>query len=161
VNIFREISFLHGNTKGAIFLIGFRTASYFSQTKILRVIGFPLRVAYRLLFQWILGIDIPEGTKIGAGVNIFHGHGLVVHSATLIGEYVTLRQNTTIGTAKPNGGSPILGNHVDVGANVVIIGDIMIGNNAVIAAGSVVIHSIPEDVVVAGNPAKIVRYLVK
>jgi putative colanic acid biosynthesis acetyltransferase WcaB len=57
-----------------------------------------------------------------------------------------------------SGPSPILGDRVDVGSNAVILGDISIGSDVVIGAGSVVIRDVPDRAVVAGNPAKILYY---
>lgn len=53
--------------------------------------------------------------------------------------------------------SPIIGDNVTLGANVVIIGDITIGNNVIVGAGSVVTKSIPDNCIVVGNPARILR----
>src|SRR5690606_27498357 len=92
-------------------------------------------------------------------LNIFHGQGLVINSDVVIGNYVTLRHNTTIGSAHESGLCPIISDHVEVGANVVIIGNIKIGENSKIAAGSVVIKDVPSNVLVAGNPAVIKKYL--
>lgn len=118
-----------------------------------------MRAFYTIFIQWILGIDIPDTTTIGRGFNVFHGQGLIISNKTKIGDNVIVRQNTTIGNAKPNGGCPIIGNNVDIGANSVVIGEIVIGDNSIIAAGSVVIRDVPPNVVVAGNPAKIVKEL--
>jgi serine acetyltransferase len=54
---------------------------------------------------------------------------------------------------------PVIGNNVTVGSNVVIIGDITIGDHVLIGAGSVVIKDVPSNCVIAGNPAKIIRRL--
>jgi len=76
----------------------------------------------------------------------------------VMGENCTLRNGTTIGHKQlANGsmsGSPRIGNNVDIGANVCIIGDITIGDNVVIGAGSVVVKDVPSNCVVVGNPAK-------
>lgn len=147
------------NTKGIIFLVCFRVSSFFSRNLVLKVLGFPIRVLYKIIVQWFLGTDIPDTTKIGSGLNVYHGQSLIIHSNTLIGENVTIRHNTTIGVAKDNGGCPKIGNDVNIGANSVIIGDITIGENSIIAAGSVVIKDVPPFSVVAGNPAKVIKYI--
>lgn len=147
------------NTKGLIFILAFRTSSFFTKNAILRLIGFPIRLCYKVFIQWILGIDVPDTTSIGRNFNVFHGSGLVIHSDAVIGQNVTVRHNTTIGNARENGGCPQIGNNVNIGANSVIIGDIRIGINSIIAAGSVVIGDVPASVVVAGNPAVVVKQL--
>lgn len=69
---------------------------------------------------------------------------------------------TTIGNALHgrNDLVPTIGNNVSLGANVTIIGDICIGNNVIIGAGSVVVKDVPDNCVIAGNPAKIIKLLV-
>lgn len=159
MNIFKEIKLINGNTKGIFFLFIFRISAFLSRNLFLRVVGFPIRLSYSFFIQWILGIDIYDTTSIGEGFNVYHGQGLVINRTTKIGNNVIVRHNTTIGVAKKGGKSPVIGNKVDIGANVVIIGDINIGENAVIAAGSVVIKDVPPNTIVAGNPATIVKYI--
>ena len=76
-----------------------------------------------------------------------------------IGKRCAFLQNTTFGNKLKNGElvRPYLENNVVVGANVVCIGDVHIGNNVRIGAGSVVTKSIPDNCVVVGNPARIIR----
>lgn len=150
---------MSGNTKGSLFNFCFKCSSFFTKNSILKIIGLPVRISYRIFIQYILGIDIPDTTRIGKNFNVYHGQGLVINNTSVIGDNVTVRHNTTIGNARPNGGCPIIGNNVEIGANSVLIGEIKIGNNSIIAAGSVVIKNVPENVVVAGNPAKIVKNL--
>ncbi len=147
------------NTKGLFFILIFRISNLFSQNLILNIIGFPVRIVYRLLIQWLLGIDIPDNTLIGKGLAVYHGMGLVINHKTIIGKNVTLRHNTTIGNAKSGGKCPIIEENVNIGANCVIIGDIKIGKNSIIGAGSVVINSIPPNCVAVGNPARVIKVL--
>ncbi|EKB51326.1 serine O-acetyltransferase [Cecembia lonarensis] len=158
-SIISEIKNLSGNTKGIFFLLFFRTSAYIAKRKLLRILFFWFRVLYKFIIQWNLGIDIPDTVKIGKNFRVYHGMGLVIHENTVIGEHVTLRHNTTIGLKKENGKAPLIGNNVDIGANAVIIGEIKIGDNSIVAAGSVVISDIPSNVIVAGNPARIVKEL--
>nr|WP_315199405.1 DapH/DapD/GlmU-related protein [uncultured Flavobacterium sp.] len=153
----KEIKELKGNSKGVIFIIFFRLSNFFTKSKFLKILGFPIRIVYKILFQWILGIDIDDSTKIGFGFNVYHGQSLIINRDTIIGNNVTVRHNTTIGIAKEGGNCPIIGDNVTIGANAVVIGDIKIGNNSVIGAGSVVIRNVPENSVVVGNPAKIIK----
>lgn len=76
------------------------------------------------------------------------------------GKGVYLRQGVTVGSnGKPKTRNPILGENIKFGANSIVIGPITIGNNVTIAAGAVVTKDIPDNCVVAGVPAKIIRNL--
>lgn len=121
----------------------------------------PLRVIYQILIEWILGIEIPWDTDIGHSLQLQHGHGLVINHRTTIGHNCVLRHTTTIGNKKNADGSysaaPIIGNHVDIGCHVVILGAVKIGDRAVIGAGSVVLKDVPAGGIVVGNPARLIR----
>ena len=78
-------------------------------------------------------------------------------NAESIGDNFSCIHCTTLG-ATPKG-RPVLGDNVSLGANVTIIGPVHIGNNVVIGAGSVVVKDVPDNCVIAGNPAKIIRYI--
>ena len=147
---------MNSNTKGTIFLIFFRLSAFFCRNTFLRFFGFPFRLLYKIIFQWILGYDIPDRTKIGRQFNVYHGQGLVIGADVIIGDNVVVRQNTTIGNAYPGGGSPIIEDNVDIGANAVLVGDIRIGRNSIIGAGSIVVKDVPPNVIVVGNPARII-----
>jgi putative colanic acid biosynthesis acetyltransferase WcaB len=150
------------SNKSRLILVLFRSA------QIIGNLPLPLRLFskiycnfYILIVEWILGVELPWNTQVGANLKLLHGVGLVVNSHTKIGTNCTLRHATTIGNKKLPDGSysdcPQIGNNVDIGSNVVIIGSICIGDNAVIGAGSVVVKDVPAYTVVAGNPAKVIR----
>lgn len=94
-------------------------------------------------------------TKIDTGFYFAHPYGTIIN-ADSIGKNFKCIQLTTIGKSKNL--RPIIGNDVECGANVTIIGGIKIGNNVTIGAGSVVVKDVPNDCVIAGNPAKIIKY---
>jgi serine O-acetyltransferase len=93
--------------------------------------------------------------KIGPGFVPFHAFSTVV-SAKEIGNNFTVFQGVTIGHKGP-GKCPIIGNNVTVYANACIIGSVVIGDHAVVGAGSVVLNDVPAGFVVAGNPARKIK----
>jgi putative colanic acid biosynthesis acetyltransferase WcaB len=147
------------NTKGKIITFFFRIGNYAVQKYWLKIIFTPYLIFYKLVFEWIFCIEIPYNTKIDAGLMIYHGFGIVINKQSIIGKNVKIRQNTTIGNSKNGGKSPIIEDNVDIGANCVIIGEIIIGNHSIIGAGSVINKSIPPFSVVVGNPFRIVKKL--
>lgn len=89
-----------------------------------------------------------------------HPVGIVINGKTKIGKNCTIFQNVTIGDSFSNklpSKYPTIGDNVMIFANSVIIGGITIGDNAIIGAGSVVLHDVPQNSIVAGNPAKIIK----
>lgn len=96
--------------------------------------------------------------QIGGGIVWSHPTSTYLN-AKKIGKNFSFRQNTTIGN-KIDGRNdlvPTIGDNVFVGANVCIIGDVLIGNNVIIGAGCVVTKNIPDNAVVVGNPMRIIK----
>lgn len=111
------------------------------------------------LSRFITGIEIHPGAQIGKGFFIDHGMGVVIGETTIIGNYVTLYQGVTLGgTGKETGKRhPTLKDHIVVGAGAKVLGNIELGNNVRIGAGSVVVKSVPDNCTVVGVPGVIVR----
>jgi putative colanic acid biosynthesis acetyltransferase WcaB len=149
------------NFKGQLVLFLFRLVSLINRSMIAKVVFILYLAFYHYFVEWVLGIELPRKLKVGKGLSLFHGQALVINQGVIIGENCTLRNSTTIGHKKQVDGTfgpcPRIGNNVDIGANVVIIGDIEIGDNVIIGAGSVVTKSFPSDCVIVGNPAKILK----
>jgi len=102
--------------------------------------------------------DIHPAAKVGRGIFLDHATGLVVGETAVIGDDVSMLHDVTLGgTGKDHGDRhPKIANGVLIGAGAKIIGNIEIGRCARVAAGSVVLKSVPNNVTVAGIPAKIV-----
>ena len=97
---------------------------------------------------------------MGGGIYLAHPYSTIIN-AKKVGRHFSCRQCTTIGNKQDDRNDliPTIGDNVTLGSNVVIIGNITIGNNVIIGAGTVVVNDIPDNVVVVGNPARIIRYL--
>ena len=109
--------------------------------------------------RFFTGIEIHPGAKIGKGLMIDHGMGVVIGETAEIGDNCTLYQGVTLGgTGKDLGKRhPTLGNNVMVGAGAKVLGPFKIGDNTKIAANAVVLEEIPDNCTAVGIPAKIVR----
>ncbi len=145
-----------GNPKGRFLMFFFRIAFFLRTNKILKIIFLPYLVAHVLFFDWFLNVDIPLQTKLGKGCVIFHGHALVINAFAEIGDNCILRHSTTIGNKLDKSGnetnSPVLGNNCELGASVIIIGPIIIGDNVTVGAGAIVTKNIPSNSIAYGNP---------
>ena len=107
----------------------------------------------------ITGIEIHPGATIGRGVFIDHGMGVVIGETAIVGDYSLIYQGVTLGgTGKETGKRhPTLGTQVVVGAGAKVLGNIQIGNNARVGAGSVVLRDVPSDCTVVGVPGRVVH----
>lgn len=152
------------NPKGRLVLILFRIASLLSRlSSAFKWIGYPYIIFYRIFVEWLLGIELPWKLKIGSQLRLYHGQALVVNDSAVIGKGCILRHSTTIGVSRTDinfgGQAPVIGNYVDIGSNVVILGGISIGDHSIIGAGSVVVNDVPPRAVVVGNPARVIKIL--
>ena len=121
----------------------------------------PFSLLYKICYYWVSwfwGIKLDYTVKLGRRVHIWH-HGGMVLGAREIGNDVHIRQNTTFGLANrsdPNA-KPVIGNGVEIGTGAVIVGNIHIGDQAVIGANAVVTKDVPAYAVMAGVPAKLIK----
>ncbi|HYM76757.1 MAG TPA: serine O-acetyltransferase EpsC [Candidatus Dormibacteraeota bacterium] len=106
----------------------------------------------------LTGIEIHPGAKIGRRLFIDHGMGVVVGETSIVGDDVTLYQGVTLGgTGKEHGKRhPTIEDSVVVGGGAKILGNIVVGKNCRIGAGSVVLRNVPENSTVVGVPGHIV-----
>lgn len=109
--------------------------------------------------RFITGIEIHPGAKIGKGLLIDHGSGVVIGETAEIGDNCLIYQGVTLGgTGKECGKRhPTLGNNVMVGAGARILGPFKVGDNAKIASNAVVLEEVPANATAVGVPARIVR----
>lgn len=109
------------------------------------------------LTRFLTGIEIHPGAKIGKGVFIDHGMGVVIGETAIVGDYALIYQEVTLGgTGKEIGKRhPTLGKNVVVGAGAKVLGNIQIGDNVRIGAGSVVLRDVPSNRTVVGIPGRI------
>jgi serine O-acetyltransferase len=119
-----------------------------------RLIGRFLSQVARLL----TGIEIHPGATIGRRVFIDHGAGVVIGETAVVGDDVTLYQGVTLGGTGHERGKrhPTLRDGVFVGSNAQVLGNICIGENSRVGAGSVVLRDVPPNSTVVGVPAHIV-----
>ncbi len=120
-----------------------------------------LRLAARLLSQtarFCTGIEIHPGAQIGRRLFIDHGAGVVIGETAIVGNDVTLYQGVTLGGTGHERGKrhPTLRDGVYAGSNAQILGNICIGENSRVGAGSVVLRDVPPNSTVVGVPAHIV-----
>ena len=123
----------------------------------------------RLLSQitrFFTGVEIHPGARIGKGVFIDHGMGVVIGETSVIGNNVTIYHAVTLGGISPSIESekqrnekrhPTIGNDVVIGSGAQIIGPIKIGDGSRIAANAVVLNNVPENSTMVGVPAKIIK----
>ena len=108
----------------------------------------------------VTGIEIHPAAKIGKGLMIDHGMGVVIGETAEIGDNCTLYQGVTLGGTGKDVGKrhPTLGNNVMVGSGAKVLGPFKVGNNARIASNSVVLREVPDNAtVVLEKPRVIVR----
>jgi len=107
----------------------------------------------------ITGADIHPAATIGRDFFIDHATGVVIGETSVIGDHVSIYQGVTLGGVSSEKGKrhPTVGDRVVIGANATILGNIKIGNNVRVGAGSVVLDDVPDDSTVVGVPGKVVK----
>ena len=148
---FAEIIFTYS---GFHALIGHRVSS--------RLRGLSLPILPRLVSQvarFTTGIEIHPGARIGKGLFIDHGMGVVIGETAILGDNVTLFQGVTLGgTGKEKGKRhPTIGNNVVVGAGAKVLGNITVGNDVLVGANAVVLRDVPDGSTVVGVPGRVAK----
>lgn len=132
-------------------MIAYRMAHFLYNRKIFFLARLISQIA-----RFFTGIEIHPGAKIGKGLFIDHGMGVVIGETAEIGDNVLLYHGVTLGgTGKDKGKRhPTLGDNVVIGAGAKVLGPIYIGNDSKIGANSVVLKDVPEGSTAVGIPAK-------
>lgn len=135
------------------YVIAWRKASFYSKKH-------PLGIIYRLRLKRLSersGIQIPTETKIGKGLLIAHFGTIIINPAVTMGDNINIAPNVVIGKANRGDkkGVPTIGNNVWIGTGSVIVGNITIGDDVLIAPNAYVNTDIPAHSIVIGNPASI------
>lgn len=109
--------------------------------------------------KFFTGIEIHPGAKIGSGVFIDHGEGVVIGETAEIGNNVVIYQGVTLGgTGKDKGKRhPTIEDNVMISAGAKILGPFTVGKNAKIGAGSIVLDEVPANATVVGVPGRVVK----
>ena len=135
----------------------FRLGSFLQEKK-----GFIMKCLYRIVFliykhnQYLTGIQLPFGTKIGPGLTFGHFSCIVITSSATIGKNCTIYCGCTIGNVWGKSGSPTIGDNVVLYPGAKVVGNVVIGDNVVIGANAVVTKDIPANSVGGGIPAKVI-----
>ncbi|MEW9094395.1 MAG: serine O-acetyltransferase EpsC [Clostridiaceae bacterium] len=134
-------------------VINHRIANFFYKRKM-----FFLARLVSQLSRHFTGIEIHPGAKIGKGLFIDHGMGVVIGETAEIGDNVTMYHGVTLGGTGKNKGKrhPTVGNNVTIGSGAKILGPITLGDNSKIGANAVVLKDIPTNCTAVGIPAKLV-----
>lgn len=135
-------------------IIWHRIAHFFHERKCL--------FAARLISQfarWLTGIEIHPGAKIGKGVFIDHGMGVIIGETAEVGDDCTIYQNVTLGGTGKDVGKrhPTIGKNVLIGSGAKVLGPFTVGDNSKIAANAVVLNEVPPNSTCVGVPARVVR----
>lgn len=148
-----------GNPKAALLLFWFRCAGALRHRGAAwRPLYFVVAAGYKFVGEWLMGIELPPSTRVGPGLAIHHGFGLVVNPSAVIGSGVQVRHGVTIGNSGSSNDCPTVGNNVSIGAGAVLLGGITIGEGATIGANALVIADVaPGQVMVSPRAVPLVR----
>ena len=135
-------------------IISYRKSNLYSR---LPIVGLIYRIKHDYFCRKKM-IQIPYSTNIGEGLYLGHAVGIIINPNAIIGKNVNIAQGVTIGQENrgKRAGAPTIGDKVWIGANAVVVGNIKIGNDVLIAPNSFVNFDVPDHSIVIGNPGKII-----
>lgn len=128
---------------------------------ILNTRNFPLLSLLRAILHLVLHLEIKREFFL-CGLKLIHPYNVIIHPKTILGVRITLYNNVTIGSVDKGTetNTPVIGSNVTIFPYSLILGDITVGDNVIVQAGSVVLSSVPPNSLVAGNPARVVKSLI-
>lgn len=140
--------------QGVHALIWYRFAHWFYQHKMFFIARFISQTA-----RFFTQIEIHPGAKMGHGILIDHGCGVVIGETAVVGDNCTIYQGVTLGGVGLHKGKrhPTLGNNVTVGSGAKILGSFEVGDNCTIAANAVLLKPLDNNVTAVGIPARPVK----
>jgi serine acetyltransferase len=124
-----------------------------------RLASLPLIATYKLVVEWVMGVELPLRLRVGPGLRLFHAHGIVIHPDARLGANVVLKHGVTIGhrgDEDTEGPTPTIGDGAVFGPHSQVLGDVTVGAGARIGAGAVVVSDVPPGATAVGVPARIV-----
>ncbi len=153
----RSLRRIRRSSLGFRFTYYMRKCSYARYHKIYRYTLFPIYKTLKDRTGIKLGAEISDLATVGKGLHIAHFGQIIIHSDAVLGDNVSLSQGVTVGQTLKDGKSfvPTVGNRVYLAPGAKVIGGISVGNNVAVGANAVVTHSLPDNAVAAGVPAKI------
>lgn len=131
----------------------FRSLFYY-RSKNSGFMSYILAILFRKIYRDTSSLFINRSCEIGEGLFLQHCFSTIVDAT--IGKDCWINQQVTIGY-KDEGGTPTIGNNVQICAGAKVLGDIKVGNNVIVGANAVVVKDVPDNCVVGGVPAKIIR----
>jgi serine O-acetyltransferase len=124
------------------------------------IVGGVFRFFIEYFIRIVFSSDISCKARLGGGVNIMHGHDIVIGSGVRIGNNCKIFNGVTLGNKDVSQfevAQPIVGDGVVIGTGAKILGNVRIGDNSIIGANSVVLSDVPSNSVCVGVPAKVVK----
>ncbi|GAB3616271.1 hypothetical protein GCM10027416_08280 [Okibacterium endophyticum] len=142
-----------GYPKSRVVLMLFRSAQYWRSKRGVGRLGHLIVGSfYKVISEWMLGIEIPASTRVGPGLRLRHGVGVVVNPHAVIGAGVMLRQGVTIGNRRENDDCPVIEDGVELGAGAVVVGSVRVGRGSRVAPNVVLMQDLPPNSVALPAP---------